>query len=343
MKLGAWGWGLGTGGSGLWARDAGRGIRLTAAVLALVLLVSAPDARRAVVALGLSCPERALLCGASRREPPGGQTLESGHAPTRIVSLVPSATEMLFAMGAGPRVAAVSSYDHYPPEVERLPRVGALVDPDVERILSLRPDLVIAYSSQTDLLAQLGRAGIPVYVYRHGSLADITAGMRELGIRVGLAEQARAAASAIDRGLADIHTRLAGKRRPRTMLVIGREPQSLRAINVSGGYGFLHDLLDLAGGDNLFADVKRESMMVATETILARAPEVIIELHYSDTASREAEALERKAWRLLPGVPAVKNGRIYLLYGGELVVPGPRVVLTAQAFARALHPDVLPR
>jgi iron complex transport system substrate-binding protein len=248
---------------------------------------------------------------------------------------------MLFAMGAGPSVAAVSSYDHYPPEVERLPRVGALVDPDVERILSLRPDLVIAYSSQTDFLAQLGRASIPVYVYRHGSLADITAGMRDLGIRVGLAEQARAAASAIDRGLMDIRTRLAGRTRPRTMLVIGREPQSLRAINVSGGYGFLHDLLELAGGDNLFAGVKRESMMVATETILARAPEVIIELHYSDRASPDTAAREREAWNLLPGVPAVKKGRVYLLYGGELVVPGPRVVLTAQAFARALHPDVV--
>ena len=320
MKLGAGGWGLGAGDWRLGARDSGLRIRLTAAVLALVLLVSAPDARRAVAA----------------------RTVESGHAPTRIISLVPSATEMLFAIGAGPRVVAVSSYDRYPPEVDRLPRVGALVDPDVERILSLRPDLVIAYSSQTDFLAQLERARIPVYLYRHGSLADITRGMRDLGSRLGLTAEAGAAAARIDSGLADIRIRLAGKRRPRTMLVIGREPQSLRAIHVSGGYGFLHDLLDLAGGDNLFADVKRESMMVATETILARAPEVIIELHYSDTASREAEALERKAWRLLPGVPAVKNGRIYLLYGGELVVPGPRVVLTAQAFARALHPDVLP-
>jgi len=277
-----------------------------------------------------------LLAGGPAASPRAQQ-----HAPQRIVSIVPSATEMLFAMGAGPRVVAVSSYDHFPPEVERLPRVGALVDPDVERILSLRPDLVIAYSSQTDFLAQLGRASIPVYVYRHGSLADITAGMRDLGIRVGMAEQARAAAAVIDRGLMDIRTGLAGRTRPSTMLVIGREPQSLRAINVSGGYGFLHDLLDLAGGDNLFADVKRESIMVATETILARAPEVIIELHYSDRASPDTAAREREAWNLLPGVPAVKKGRVYLLYGGELVVPGPRVVLTAQAFARALHPDVV--
>jgi iron complex transport system substrate-binding protein len=93
---------------------------------------------------------------------------------------------------------------------------------------------------------------------------------------------------------------------------------------VSGGFGFLHDLLDLAGGDNVFGDVKRESMMAATETILARQPDVILELHYSNSASRDTEALERSAWKLLPGVPAVRNGRVHLLYGGELVVPGPR-------------------
>jgi iron complex transport system substrate-binding protein len=256
--------------------------------------------------------------------------------PARIISLVPSATEMLFAMGAGPRVAAVSSYDRFPPEVERLPRVGALVDPDVERILSLRPDLVVAYASQVDLLAQLKRAGIPVYTCRHGSLADITAGMRDLGSRVGMQAGAGRAAAEIERGLAEVRASVAGRPRLRTLLVIGREPQSLRAVSVSGGFGFLHDLLALAGGDNVFGDVKRESMMVATETILANQPDVIVELHYSDGAPRGAEARERDAWKLLPGVPAVRNGRVHLLYGGELVVPGPRVVLTARAFARAL-------
>jgi iron complex transport system substrate-binding protein len=246
---------------------------------------------------------------------------------------------MLFAMGAGPRVAAVSSYDRFPPEVERLPRVGALVDPDVERILSLRPDLVVAYGSQSDLLAQLQRARIPVYVYRHGSLADVTEGMRDLGVRIGMPAEAGRAAGDIVRSLAEVRSSVEGRPRPRTLLVIGREPQSLRAISVSGGFGFLHDLLAVAGGDNVFGDVNRESLIVTTETILARRPEVILELHYSDRASREAGAAEQAAWNLLPGVPAVKNGRVHLLYGGELVVPGPRVVLTARAFARALHGD----
>ena len=88
--------------------------------------------------------------------------LSAQAPPSRIVSLVPAATEMLFAIGAGPRVIAVSSYDHEPPEVDRLPRVGALLDPDLERILSLRADLVVVYGTQHELKQQLARATIPV-------------------------------------------------------------------------------------------------------------------------------------------------------------------------------------
>jgi iron complex transport system substrate-binding protein len=259
-------------------------------------------------------------------------------APKRIVSIVPSVTEMLFAMGAGPRVVAVSSYDRFPPEVERLPRVGALIDPDVERILALRPDLVVTYGSQTDLGTQLRRAGIPTFVYRHGNLADISRTMRELGARLGLDAGGESLAGRLDRDLDAVRARVKGRPRPRTMLVIGRESGSLRSLQVSGGYGFLHDLVECAGGDNVFADIARESLDVTTEAILARAPEVILELHYSARPGEAAIASERQPWQSLRAVPAVRNNRVVLLYGGELVVPGPRVARTADLFARALHP-----
>lgn len=263
--------------------------------------------------------------------------------PQRIVSLVPSVTEMLFVMGAGPRVVAVSSFDHFPTDVDRLPRVGALVDPDLEKILSLRPDLVITYGSQNDLTAKLTSANVPTFAYRHGSLGDITATLRELGRRLGLAAKAESVAAGIEQDLDRIRTRVSTEARPKTLLVIGREPRSLRALNVSGGYGFLHDLLELAGGTNVFGEIKRESLLVSTETILARAPEVILELHYTEAPSRTLVEQERAAWSLLSAVPAVKHGRIELLFGEELVLPGPRVIITARAFARALHPALMAR
>jgi iron complex transport system substrate-binding protein len=259
--------------------------------------------------------------------------------PRRIVSLVPATTEMLFAMGAGDRVAGVSDYDRFPPEVEKITRVGGLLDPNLERILALRPDLVIVYETQADLKRQLDRAGVPVYGYVHRGLPDITETMRALGRRIGAQTAAEAEAARIERQLAATGARVAGRTRPKTLLVFGRDPGALRHIDASGGYGFLHDLLEMAGGTDALADLKRQSVQMSTEMVLARAPEVILELHYGTSLSGSRTEAERRVWNALPSVPAVKNNRVYLLTGDEFVVPGPRIVIAADRFARTLHPE----
>ncbi len=203
--------------------------------------------------------------------------------PKRIVSLVPNVTEMLFAVGAGPQVVAVSSFDEEPPAVRALPRVGALLDPDTERILSLKPDLVVVYGSQSDLQMQLQRAQIPFFNYRHGGLSQVTVTMRELGRQTGHAAEGETAARAIESRLAAVRARVAGRRRPRTMLVFGREKGALRNIYASGGVGFLHDMLEAAGGEDVFADITREAVQATTELILTRAPDVILEMRDADT------------------------------------------------------------
>jgi iron complex transport system substrate-binding protein len=254
--------------------------------------------------------------------------------PARIISLVPGATEILFAIGAGPRVVAVSSYDKEPPQVASLPRVGALLDPDVERILSLRPDLIVVYGSQHDLVRQLERAGIAHFSYVHGGLADIFTTIRTLGIRTGDADQAARVTGQIEDTLADIRKRVEGRARPRTMLVFGREPGTLRNLYASGGYGFLHDVLEIAGGKDVFADIKRESVQATSELVLTRAPEVIVELRADDEASPDMTA-----WQAVPSIPAVRKGRIVILTGSEMVTAGPRIGQATLRLAKALHPD----
>lgn len=259
-------------------------------------------------------------------------------APQRIVSLVPATTEMLFDMGAGGRLVGVGSYDRFPPDIEKLPRLGGLLDPNIEQLIALRPDLVIVYDTQTDLRRRLERAGIPIWSYSIKALADVTSTMRELGQRVGMAADAARAADTVDAQLRAVQTRVAGRPRPRTLLVFGREPGSLRGINASGGYGFLHDLLLLAGGTDVLDDLKQPAVSMSSEMVLARAPEVIIELHYGDALAPAKLEAERRVWQALPSVPAVKSGRIIMLTGNEFVVPGPRVVQAAEQLARALHP-----
>jgi iron complex transport system substrate-binding protein len=254
----------------------------------------------------------------------------------RVVSLIPATTEMLFAMGAGDRLVAVGTYDHFPPEVARLPRVGALLDPDVERIIALRPDLVVLYGTQADLQAALSRAGIPYYAYVHRGLPDIAETIRSLGARVGVAGAANALAANLTRQLSDVRARVAGRPKPKTLLVFGREPGSLKNIDASGGVGFLHDMLETAGGADVFADVRQQSVTTSTEMILARAPEVIIELRYAGEAISSADL---RAWNAVPSVPAVRNHRIYLLQGEEFVVPGPRVGAATARLSQTLHPE----
>jgi cobalamin transport system substrate-binding protein len=260
------------------------------------------------------------------------------HAESRrIISIIPSTTEMLFAMGAGSRVIAVGTYDSYPPEAQKLPRVGALIDPNVEQILQMRPDLVVVYGTQTELKRRLERANIPYYSYAHQGLADIFSTIRALAMRVGVTSAGEALASRLERQLADIRVRVAGRPRPKTLLVFGREPGSLRNIDASGGEGFLHDMVETAGGTDALADIHRQSVQVSTEMVLARAPEVIIELRYSKKDINDADM---SAWNRLGAVPAVRNHRVILLAGEEFVVPGPRVAAATQRMAAALHPEV---
>lgn len=284
----------------------------------------------------------ALLCG----PPKGGPYVNQDHAnqgrrtvPTHIVSLIPAVTEMLFAMGAGPQVAAVSSFDMYPPEVRKLPRVGALLDPDLERILSLHPDLVIVFATQMTLRTQLERAGIPVYVYSHAGLPDVLTTMRDVGARVGRERPAAELARSIETRIDAVRKRVAGLPRPRTLIVFDREKLALRGIYASGGVGFIHDMVDAAGGDNVFADVKQQAVQATTELILARRPEAILELRANpvDAATR---AKEIGVWRALSSLPAVRNSRVYMLDQQKTVVPGPRIAEAIELIANTLHPGI---
>jgi iron complex transport system substrate-binding protein len=267
-------------------------------------------------------------------------TAVAAEPPRRIVSLIPAVTEMLFAIGAGDRLVGVSAYDRYPPQVDRIDRVGGLLDPNIERILSLKPDLVIVYDTQDDLKQRLDRAKIPLYRYEHRALPDITATLRSVGARIGLAERANRAAARMEADLEAIRRAASREPRVKTLLVFGRDPGSLRNIYASGGYGFLHDMLEAAGGDDVFADTKQQSVPATTEMILARRPEVIVELH--NGTSLKSTDLQREAavWDALPAVPAVRNHRVHLLVGDEFVVPGPRVVDATRTLARTLHPLV---
>jgi iron complex transport system substrate-binding protein len=297
----------------------------------------------------LACLWIAVLLGAASactptasdtHRPATTGTSPASTPPARIVSLVPSVTEILFAIGAGTRVVGVSSYDQFPPEVAQLPRVGALLDPNTERILSLRPDLVVLYGSQTEELARFAAAGIRTFSHRHGGVEGVLQTLVEVGDITGHASEAAQTVRDIRMQIAQVRRRVTGRPRPRTLLVIDRQPGTLQGIYVSGGRGFLHDMLEIAGGLNVFADIAKESVQPSHEGLLTVAPDVVIEL---SAAPREPRQIvhDRQLWQVLGTIPAVRHQRLIYLAGQHLVVPGPRLTLGIDALARALHPDVL--
>lgn len=283
-----------------------------------------------------------LLVGAGlcvRPGPAAAAAQPAADTPRRIISLIPAVTEMIFAMGDGARIVGVSHYDRFPPEVARIEKVGGLLDPDVERIIALKPDLVVVYATQKELLQRLDRARIAYFSYQHRALPDITATVRAVGARLGSAARANTVASDMERALAAIRASTSRLPKPTSMLVFSHDPDSLRNIYASGGYGFLHDMLEIAGGRNIFGDIRQQSVQASTEMILTRRPEVIIELRYGDSLRNLDIPRDLQAWNVLASVPAVRNHRVSILVGDDFVVPGPRVVDATRKLAATLHPE----
>lgn len=263
--------------------------------------------------------------------------LVDAQAPraVRVVSVVPAVTEMLYAMGAGETVVGVTNYDRFPPEVLNKPKVGALLDPNLEVMLALRPTLAVVHASQVDLQRQLARSGIGLFVYTHTGLLGIPEQARAVGQRVGRAEAGEALAAAIERDVRRVRDASAGRPSPRTLLVIGRDLGSLRNILVSGGVGFLHDMLTAAGARNVMADAARENVQVSMETLIARDPDVIVEIGGGSDAStpRQSEV----DWRALPPSAAGTMRRVVALQDPDLAIPGPRVAAAIERLAEAVH------
>lgn len=260
-------------------------------------------------------------------------------APQRIVCMAPCIAEAVFALGAGGRVVAVSQYTVYPPEAAARPTVGAVFNPNLERIASLKPDLVIVQEKH-DKVEELCRArGIEVLRVEMLQVRTILEGIRTLGDRLGCPERAAALDAQIEGELAAVRRRVAGRPKVKVFLGVDRQPGSLKGLFTVGRASFLTELLDVAGGRNTFDDTESAYPAAQTEALLERAPEVILETYPSQPLSDEKRRALRADWQALGAIPAVRDGRIEFITDDYIVVPGPRIGQIAARFADALHPE----
>ncbi len=260
--------------------------------------------------------------------------------PARIISLIPAVTEMLFAVGAGPQVVAVSSFDRYPPEVSKLQRVGALLDPDVERILSLRPDLVVVYASQSDLRTQLDRAKVPTYVYSHAGLADITTTLQQIGERVGHGQEASDLTRQIQARITAVRKRVAGHDRPRTLTrVRPRIADASRHLCQRRNRVYPRH-----GRRRRWRQCLRGRQAAGRPGDNGTDPRETAGCHPRAERRPDRLAISGRRKSLcgesLASLPAVRSSRVYLIDQQMTVVPGPRVGEGVELIAKTLHPDL---
>jgi iron complex transport system substrate-binding protein len=285
---------------------------------------------RFVLALALAL----LACGRSASGARGtvvvvddaGDSVSVRAPATRVVSLIPATTELFFAIGAGRVVVGRTQWCDYPAEALRVTDLGPGINPNLEAVLSVRPDLVILYNSaqHATAAARLRELGIPAVRINTDALADVGRVGRLLGRLTGHEAAADSMSAAFDTALAAATSAGRRERRPRVLILVWEQPPM-----TLGRGSFLSELVERAGGENVFGDIASSSAPVSIEAVSARDPELIL-----TAASGPASIADRPEWQV---VPTVRDRRFLRISGTEYDRPGPRSPGAIRALAARLR------
>lgn len=255
----------------------------------------------------------------------------------RIISTAPSITETLFAMGLGNRVVADTIYCNYPPAALKLPKIGTLLKPDIEAIVALHPDLVVVQKQPNHLAEELTRVHVPFIVVESYNLDAVFAQARAIGKAANASAAAEDLVRRIQMELDAIAKLAAGRPRPSVAFIVGHTPGRLEGLIAGSGKSYFSDLLNVAGGTNIFADVSVPYPKISLEEILSRNPEVILELS-GEEVGKQKDVVE--VWRSHSTLRAVAAGRVYPMPPGPIMIPGPRAAEAARNVLYLLHPEL---
>jgi iron complex transport system substrate-binding protein len=256
-----------------------------------------------------------------------GRTVTVPLKITRVVSTAPSITENVFAAGAGDRLVGVTTFCDYPDEARAIEKIGDTQTPNIERIVSLTPDVVlVSTASQIENFSKtLSANGISVYVSDPTTLDGVFRGLERLGELFGTEEQVARSLPDLKRRVAAVQQTVRGRRKVRVFVQISREP-----LFTIGHDSFVNNVIVQAGGESVTAAVDPAYPKFSKETAASLEPEVII-LSESDDNQEPNDVFRRS--------PAVRNGRVYRVNADLLARPGPRLVDALEQITRMLHPE----
>jgi iron complex transport system substrate-binding protein len=257
-----------------------------------------------------------------------GQRVTLRGPPQRIVSLAPSATEMLFVAGAGEHVIATVDFSDEPAAAKRVPRIGDVTAIDMERLVALHPDVVVVWpgGGNPAQIEEVTRLGIPVYRQQVNALADLPASLRRLGAFAGTSPVAERAAQDIEARIARLSQQYGGAKGPRVLLEVWNRP-----LYTVGGTQIMSDALTRCGVRNVFGDLREQGPAVDVEAVIARDPDIII------AAAPPGGAAEWLAdWKRFANLSAVRTGKLIAFEDPRLVRLGPSVIDATEALCKAI-------
>ncbi len=284
----------------------------------------------AVALLALASPAHALVL----RDMLGREVTLAGP-PTRIVSLVPSFTESAFALGGEARIVGVSDFCDWPPAARAKPRVGGMVNPSLETLVALKPDLVVGTDegNREETFVQLQRLGIPVYIVHAHRISEMYDLIARVGALTGRRDAVGPLVAGIQRRIDAVRAAVKARPAPRVLYVLWPDP-----LLVPGRDSHLTEMIELAGGRSITAAEPVSYVRFSIEAAVARAPEVIVLADHSTGASTAGRAAPEK-WQALTSVPAIRAGRLYSVDLSVLHRYGPRVPEGLELLARMIHPE----
>ena len=284
----------------------------------------------AVALLALGSPAHALVL----RDMLGREVTLAGP-PTRIVSLVPSVTESAFALGGEARIVGVSDFCDWPPAARAKPRVGGMVNPSLETLVALKPDLVVGTDegNREETFVQLQRLGIPVYIVHAHRISEMYELIARVGALTGRRDAVGPLVTGIQRRIDAVRAAVKARPAPRVLYVLWPDP-----LLVPGRDSHLTEMIELAGGRSITGGEPVSYVRFSIEAAVARAPEVIVLADHSTGASTAGRAAPEK-WQALTSVPAIRAGRLYSVDLSVLHRYGPRVPEGLELLARMIHPE----
>ncbi len=261
-----------------------------------------------------------------------GRTVLIKARPQRIISLAPNVTEILFALGLGSRIVGVTSYCDFPEEAKNREKIGDTLHPNLERIVALRPDLVVVTTASQveELVRHLDQLSIPVYVSNPRTVREVALSIRQLGEVTGNEKEAAAIAGEMERRIEGVENRVRNLSRPSVFYILQTGP-----LITAGRNTFINDLITLAGGRSISGEETADYPQFSRETVIARAPEVIVVPASHGSALVSEEEL-RGAFAV---TPAIRFNRIVQVNPDWVDRPGPRIVEGLEQLAQGIHPE----